>query len=161
MIRRSQAVELAGLGVFAILMIAGAFVWGWLKSAPAALSIASFSHCAAVSLALQRAKVGDPPQQAARRDRRAANILAAGLAIDFSAMLLVIRFPTTRSMDSIEIVLAAASILASWVLLNLLFAIHCAHPCFPAHPAASRSSLFLARRKGRFPTSLISPSRSA
>ncbi|MFN3960256.1 MAG: DUF1345 domain-containing protein [Parvularculaceae bacterium] len=123
--------------------------------------MASFSCCAAVWLALQRAKVSDLPQQAAQHDRRAAIILAAGLAIEFSAMLLVIRFLTTRRMDAVEIVLAAASILASWVLLNLLFAIRYARLCFPAPPEASRSSLFRAKRKGCFPTSFISPSRSA
>jgi uncharacterized membrane protein len=100
-----------------------------------------FSPCAAALLALRRARVGDLPQQAAMHDRRAATILAAGLAIDFSALALVIGLLTTRRMDALEIVPAAALILASWVVLNLLVAIHCAH----LHPpGAARSEPQLA-----------------
>lgn len=130
MIRKSQAAEIAALAVFAVSLAAGALFLGFLKSALAAFAIAAFSYCALISLALQRAAGGDLPQLAAKHDRRAAVILVTGLAIDFSALLLVVLFLTTRSMDVIAIALAAASILAAWVLLNLLFAIHYAHTYF-------------------------------
>ena len=130
MIRKSQAAEIAALVVFAVSLAAGALFLDFLKSALAAFAIAAFSYCALISLTLQRAAGGDLPQLAAKHDRRAAIILVTGLAIDFSALLLVVLFLTTRSMDVIAIALAAASILAAWILLNLLFAIHYAHTYF-------------------------------
>lgn len=150
MVRKSHYFEIAALGVFAVILAAGAPGWGWLKSALAGFAVASLGYSAAVALALQRARAGDLPLLAARHDQRAAIILVSGLALDFSALLLVIRLLTSRSMDAVEIGLAAASIFAAWILLNLLFAVHYAHTCFVSAPQSQPMLNFPGGQPGEF-----------
>ncbi|MEK7265715.1 MAG: DUF1345 domain-containing protein, partial [Pseudomonadota bacterium] len=116
--------------LFILAACLGAMMWGWLKSALAAFSIAALLYSSTIALILQRAKVNDLPVLAARHDQRAAFVLAAGLMIDFAALGLIVTFLETHTTGGVAVALAALSIFAAWVLLNMLFAIHYAHVYF-------------------------------
>lgn len=128
--RREHLIELAALGAFALVTVASGFMWGWLKSILAGFSFVSLAYSATIAFVLQRATAKDLPALAARHDQRASFVLVAGLVLDFAALGLVILFLTTRTMDGVDVGLAALSILGAWVLLNMLFAIHYAHVSF-------------------------------
>ncbi len=128
--RNSHLIEFAALAVVVIATSLGGPAWGWLKSALAGFSLAALIYSLTIAFVLQRAKESELPTLAARHDQRAAFVLAAGLLLDFAALGLVIVFLTTRTTGAVAVFLAALSIFAAWVLLNMLFAIHYAHVYF-------------------------------
>lgn len=129
-IARSHLPEFAALAALFMATGASLLIWGWLKSLLIGFSVTSLLYALSVAVALRRKAGRELASAAARHDQRAGFILLSGLLIDISALGLVLVFLTTRTMDAVAVGLAALSIFAAWVLLNMLFAIHYAHVWF-------------------------------
>lgn len=130
LLQKGHLIEFAALATFALAAGTSGLMWGWLKSALSGFSFAALLYSLTIAIVLQRARECDLPTLAARHDQRAAFVLVAGLFLDFAALGLIIAFLMTRMMDGVAVALAALSIFAAWVLLNMLFAIHYAHAYF-------------------------------
>ena len=137
MLAKGHLIEFAALATFAIAAGVSGLFLGWLKSALSGFSFAALLYCATIAIVLQRANERDLPALSARHDQRAAFVLASGLFLDFAALGLIIAFLMTRLMDGVAAALAALSIFAAWVLLNMLFAIHYAHAYFSCRTEGS------------------------
>lgn len=130
LIRKGHRAELAALAIFSAIAIVGFAFDGWPRALLAGFAASSLLYSGAIAVLLQACDESELPALAARHDRRAPHILAAGLFLDFASLALVVALVATRTMDGFATALAGASILGAWALLNTLFAIHYAHVYF-------------------------------
>jgi uncharacterized membrane protein len=127
---QGHLIEFAALAAFTGVAGLCSIIWSAPRSLLAGFSVASISYVLTVALVLQRASADELPSLAARHDQRASTVLISGLAIVFAAIGLVIVFLLSRKIGAVAVGLATLSILAAWILLNTLFAIHYAHVYF-------------------------------
>lgn len=102
----------------------------WLRAARFGFVCATILYCGSIAFLLQRCGETELSVIAARHDRRASFILAAGLVIVAASFALIFALLATRTLGASGTALAAASIFSAWALLNMLFAIHYAHIYF-------------------------------
>ena len=148
--RRRHQVEAAGLAAFVATVAALSTL---IKPVDAFLLCFIFyatSYCIYIVWRLGKAQLKDLPSRSANHDGSAAAVLGVGIVLVFAAMSIVATALAGGVKTGSGAALVGLSVLVSWVLLHIVFAIHYTHAFYADIDGAAEELVFPGGRPSHF-----------
>lgn len=149
-IRRRHAVEAAGLAAFVATVLGLSLIVRPIDAFLVSFVFYAFAYCLFIVRRLGRVALQDLPAQSANFDAKAGVVLGVGVALVGADLVLVAAAMAGGVTTAGGALLVGASVLASWTLLHLVFAVHYAHAFYADIDGAADELVFPGGRPSHF-----------